>query len=98
MAPRSAPHPPGAHPHQSPTPAATAAPAATPLAGSRPASSPLKAPGSSSLSPDARPFVPSGRSKAQRWKDASPSTDSDGDSPPVRISYQEVLLAGSGPP
>jgi hypothetical protein len=43
----------------------------------------------SSLSPDARPFPPSGWSKAQRWEDASPE-DSSGARP---SSYREALLS-----
>jgi hypothetical protein len=43
----------------------------------------------SSLSLDVRPFLPSGRSKAQRWEDASPE-DSSGTRP---SSYHEALIS-----
>ncbi|GJN03141.1 hypothetical protein PR202_ga20550 [Eleusine coracana subsp. coracana] len=66
-------------------PVATPAPAATSI------SSSPKAPRSiSSLSPEARPFVPTGRSKSQRWE-RSPSVSSDGEASPIRPSYHDVV-------
>jgi hypothetical protein len=69
MAPRFT--PPGALPNPSPSSATTPVPLTTqpPVP---PPSSP-RAPHITSLSPEALPFVPSGRSKAQRWQDSTPS-------------------------
>jgi hypothetical protein len=71
-----------------------------PFAGGHPGPSdhlPRSPPSSSLLSPAAQPFVPSGRSKAQRWRDASPSAASDV-SPSAHASYRDVLLASPPAP
>ncbi|GJN13350.1 hypothetical protein PR202_gb00044 [Eleusine coracana subsp. coracana] len=83
------PSPPGARPAPiSPTPAATSTPSLS-----------SKAPGSSSsLSPLASPFRPSGRSNSQRWEECSPG--SDGEPSPLQrpSSYKDALLVPSSPP
>jgi hypothetical protein len=88
MAPRST--PPGALPNPSPSSATTPVPATTrpPV----PLPSSPRAPRTTSLSPEALPFVPSGRSKAQRWQDSTPSV-SDGEVSPPRASYRDALLS-----
>jgi hypothetical protein len=45
----------------------------------------------SSLSPEAHPLVSSGRSKAQRWEDSSPTVACAKESSPPRPSYRDVL-------
>jgi hypothetical protein len=55
--------------------------------------SPLCRASHSILSPNAQSFVPSGRSKAQRWEDVSSAGSSAGESPPQRPSFQDVLLS-----
>jgi hypothetical protein len=45
----------------------------------------------SSLYPEARPFMPCGRSKAQRWEDSIPIAACAEKSPPPRPSYHDVL-------
>jgi hypothetical protein len=47
----------------------------------------------SSLSPDAHPFFPSGRSKSQRWEHSSPVISSAGTPPPLKASFHDVLLS-----
>jgi hypothetical protein len=62
----------GATPTPNPVLASTQSPAAT----APPAPSTLVPRSPSHPSPEACPFVPSGRSKAQRWEDSSPSVAS----------------------
>jgi hypothetical protein len=77
--------PAGCHPGSSATvPAASLA--AAPSPGARPRSP-------SSLSPDARPFFPSGRSKSQRWEDSSLVVSSADVTSPLRASFHDVLLS-----
>jgi hypothetical protein len=63
----------------------------------------LRAPHSSpSLSPDAHPFFPSGRSKAQRWEDSTPSPPrslaaASRSSPSPRPSYRDVVISQPTP-
>jgi hypothetical protein len=54
-------------------------------------------PSSSSPSPDARPFLPSGRSKSQRWEDSTLPESSGEGSPPARASFRDVLLSRPAP-
>jgi hypothetical protein len=76
--------------HPSTTLSLVATPA--PMTTTSPAS-PLEAPrSSSSLSPDAQPFLPFGRSKEQRWEDTSPFDSNGGRRPPRPASFREVLL------
>jgi hypothetical protein len=84
--PCSFPH--GAPPPSSPTPAATQALAATPASPPAPRTT-------STMSPSATPFFPLGRSKAQRWKDSSPSmVGLEGPpSPPLHPSYRDVVAS-----
>jgi hypothetical protein len=70
--------------HGAPNPSPSLSPVTTPVPAT---TSSLGA--SCSLSPDARPFLLSGRSKAQRWEDPSPE-DSSGPRP---SSYHEALLS-----
>ncbi|KAF8670485.1 hypothetical protein HU200_050501 [Digitaria exilis] len=86
----SASHLPGASTHPHPTPAAIPAPAATPAL-----LSPSKA-SYSPLSSEARPFVPSGRSKTQRWE-GSPPVSGVKVSPPPRPSFRDVVLSMAAP-
>jgi hypothetical protein len=74
-------------PHCSPS-AATPAPAANqPLPNPRAPSSPT------TLSPDAPPSLPSGRSKTQRWIDSSPPSSSVEASPTTCRTFRDVLLS-----
>jgi hypothetical protein len=75
--------PPALHPTTAQSPAATAPTAPSALLSC--SSSP------SSLSPEAHLLVPSGRSKAQRWEDSSPSAACAKESSPPRPSYRDVL-------
>ncbi|KAG2625413.1 hypothetical protein PVAP13_3KG207177 [Panicum virgatum] len=81
---------PGAPRPTSPTPAPTPGPAATSIL------SPSPALGASSTTPNrsslGSPCATVGRSKAQRWNDASPSSSQSGD---ARPSFRDVLLAGA---
>ncbi|CAN6317378.1 unnamed protein product [Urochloa humidicola] len=70
-------------------PAATPAPAATPLANGH-QGKPI-----SCLSPHARPFLPSGRPKLQRWTELSDSDDDVDDlTPQPPASYRDALCSG----
>jgi hypothetical protein len=51
----------------------------------------------SSLSPAARPFLSSGRSKTQRWEDASPPASSDDSSPSAVATYRDAVLSRPAP-
>jgi hypothetical protein len=81
-------------PHVSPRP-----PSPAPAATSCPTHSVAASLSSSSLSPAAAPFFPSGLSKAQQWKDASPSVDTSEDppSPPARPFYRDVVASRPAP-
>ncbi|TVU03187.1 hypothetical protein EJB05_51289, partial [Eragrostis curvula] len=93
--------PPGAPPTTSHTSASVQGPPATLPAVTTPeaASHSLKAQVSlHPLSPRADPFVPKGRSKEQRWTDASPSSSSGSASTQPSLSFKEALLSSSGTP
>jgi hypothetical protein len=93
--------PPRAPPLPLPLPELTPSPAATIAAPiPRPHAAPSQAPvlspsqaasASLSLSPFAKPFVPAGRSKAQRWSASSPNSVDGSSASPV-ISYRDALL------
>jgi hypothetical protein len=83
-----APHPPRSTPASAQAPAAISANAVPPTASSPP------------LSPHAPPFVPRGRSKAERWKDdgSLPTSPSESlSSKSLAASYRDVLLAHCPP-